>query len=56
MLQIEIISSKEEDDIVYQVNYFLSKIDECLINDIKYSSFISNGEITYTCLIVYIIR
>ena len=36
MLQIEIISSKEEDDLVYQVNYFLSKIDECLINDIKY--------------------
>lgn len=57
-MQIEIISSYSEDDLVYKVNYFLDKIDECLIKDIKYSSFImpDNKTIYHTCMIVYLIR
>ena len=55
MLQVEIISSKNEDDLVFKVNYFLSKIDECLIKEIKYSSFIMNeeNEIHFSVLIIY---
>lgn len=58
MIQIEIINSKNEDDLVYQVNYFLSKIDECLVKDIKYSSFSlpKNNELIYSCLIIYLVR
>ena len=54
-MQIEIISSYSEDDLVYKVNYFLDKIDECLIKDIKYSSFIMNdeNEIHFSVLIIY---
>ena len=37
MLQIEIISDFDEDELVEKVNYFLKQIDECLIQDIKYS-------------------
>jgi hypothetical protein len=55
MLQVEIITSKNEDDLVFKVNYFLSKIDECLIKEIKYSSFIMNeeNEIHFSVLIIY---
>ena len=55
MLQVEIISSKNEDDLVFKVNYFFSKIDECLIKEIKYSSFIMNdeNEIHFSVLIIY---
>ena len=55
MLQVEIISSKNEDDLVFKANYFLSKIDECLIKEIKYSSFIMNeeNEIHFSVLIIY---
>lgn len=57
MLQVEIINSLEENDLVNQVNYFLSKIDECLVREIKYSSFLLDKEnqIMYSCLIIYII-
>lgn len=57
-MQIEIISSDSEEDLVYKVNYFLDKIDECLVKDIKYSSFIipNDGKIIYSCLIIYLIR
>ena len=55
MLQVEIITSKNEDDLVFKVNYFLSKIDECLIKEIKYSSFFMNdeNEIHFSVLIIY---
>ena len=55
MLQVEIISSNNEDDLVYKVNYFLNKIDECLVKEIKYSSFILPKEnlIHFTALIIY---
>lgn len=56
MLQVEIISSFNEDDLVEKVNYFLSKIDECLIKDIKYSSFSLDNQISYNVLILYLIR
>ena len=56
MLQIEIISSNDENDLVFKVNYFLSKIDECLIRDVKYSSFVFENELIYSCLILYLIR
>lgn len=39
MLQIEIICSGNENDLVEETNYFLSKIDECLVREIRYSSF-----------------
>lgn len=56
MLQIEIISSDNEDDLVEKANYFLSKIDECLVKEIKYSSFCFENKIIFTVLIIYLIR
>ena len=56
MLQIEIISSNDENDLVFKVNYFLSKIDECLIRDIKYSSFVFENEVIYSCLILLVAK
>lgn len=57
MLQIEIISDFDEDVLVEKVNYFLKQIDECLIQDIKYSQsvFSSNKEyrFLYSILIIY---
>ncbi|MDY3890827.1 MAG: sporulation protein Cse60 [Bacilli bacterium] len=57
MLQIEIISDFDEDELVEKVNYFLKQIDECLIQDIKYSQsvFHSSKEnvFLYSVLIIY---
>ena len=57
MLQVEIIEDKNEEQFVYKVNYFLSKIDECLVKEIKYSSFLlpETKEIYFTVLIIYLI-
>lgn len=56
MLQIEIISSFDEDDLVEKVNYFLSKIDECLVKEIKYSSIFVIDKINFSVMIVYLSR
>ena len=57
MLQIEIISDFDEDELVEKVNYFLKQIDECLIQDIKYSQsvFHSSKESVFlhSVLIIY---
>lgn len=57
MLQIEIISDFDEDELVEKVNYFLKQIDECLIQDIKYSQsvFHSSNEnvFLHSVLIIY---
>lgn len=57
MLQIEIISDFDEDELVEKVNYFLKQIDECLILDIKYSQsvFHSSKEnvFLHSVLIIY---
>ena len=57
MLQVEIITDTNEDTFVYKVNYFLNKIDECLVKEIKYSSFLlpENQNIYFSALIIYII-
>lgn len=59
MLQIETISSFDEEELVEQVNYFLKQLDEVLIKKIEFSSsaFFSSKDgvdkIIYTCFIVY---
>ena len=57
MRQIEIISDVDEDELVEKVNYFLKQIDECLIQDIKYSQsvFHSSKEnvFLHSVLIIY---
>ena len=57
MLQVEIIEDNNEEQFVYKLNYFLSKIDECLVKEIKYSSFIlqETKEVYYNALIIYLI-
>ncbi len=58
MLQVEIICSGNENDLVEETNYFLSKIDECLVREIRYSSFFDEKEqrAVFSVLIIYLIR
>lgn len=58
MLQIEIISDFDEDELVEKVNYFLKQIDECLIQDIKYSQsvFHSSKENVFLLSVLIIYR
>lgn len=56
MIQIEIINSKDENNLVLDVNYFLEQLEEHLFIDIKYSSFLvdkENNLYTYSALIIY---
>ena len=57
MLQIEIISDFDEDELVEKVNYFLKQIDECLIQDIKYSQYVFHSSkenvFLHSVLIIY---
>lgn len=58
MLQVEIIYSESENDLVEETNYFLSKIDECLVREIRYSSFFDAKKqcALFSVLIIYLIR
>lgn len=57
MVQIEIIEKGSEQELVEDVNYFLSQLEEHLFIDIRYSSFFSGENILmpvrYSALILY---
>ncbi len=56
MIQVEIIKSHDENQLVSDINYFLQQLEEHLYIDIKYSSFLVNKEdntYLYSALIIY---
>ena len=58
MIQVEIFTNDDENQLVEQINYFLKQIDDICIKDIKYSSFaFFDGKMNVlikTALVIYI--
>lgn len=56
MIQIEIIENIKEKDFVDDVNYFLEKLNNHQLVDIKFNSFDKDDISIYRALIIYIME